>query len=433
MVAFQSSPLVAELATLSESGDGSAFDSDAKRQHFVPQLILRGFSTERDGKRWLYQLNTKSGKSLRTSAEAAASRRYFYAVKNEDGSRNNRLEGWFARIESHAALALDSFLADPLALSSGDRATLSFFLAIQTQRTPSDIATTEETANVVLRMLVGTESFSDPVAFQNTYRELFGDNRSPAEIEEFRKATIRSVREGRVRMVDPGGAAVASGLKIAPDQALTIYQMGWTLLRSDAGFVTSDRGFAMHDPTPVYPWSANGLLSSARAQTTIPLNDSACLLLSPEGDGVTFEDVTADVVTRLNLRTYGWASEYIFGTGQPLVTGVRAAAKARPSYVVRPKPHRHVMMIDPDPEDDSLAMANQRRGWPPRLVYEGVAHDYVVVPSDTPSPEIQALADRVVEERTRKSLGLAEGVRPPGRISTNMIHPWDLSLADEQK
>ena len=41
---------------------------------------------------------------------------------------------------------------------------------------------------------------------------------------------------------------------------------------------------AMFDPTPEYPWSANGLLSSPHAQTTIPLGDKTCLLLTPEGD-----------------------------------------------------------------------------------------------------------------------------------------------------
>jgi hypothetical protein len=419
---------MADLAKLAES-DGSAYDNDAKRQHFVPQLLLRGFSDESDDKRPLYQLNTKTGKPQRTSVEAAASRRYFYAITNEDGTRNNRLEGFFARIESHAAPALKRLLDEPLALSAGDRATLSFFLAVQTHRTPAGIAQGEKLANVVLRLLVGTESFSDLAAFQETYRKIFGeDDKTPDEIEDFRRRTIRSVREGKTVMVDPGGAALTSGLEIVPEQAFTIYQMSWTILRGEGGFVTSDRSFAMHDPTPIYPWSANGLLSSPHAQTTIPLSDKACLLLTPDGDELGVDDnVTADDVTTLNMRTYGWADEYIFGKSQLAVTAVRAAAKARPGDIVRPKPQNHVVLLDPDPTDDSLANANTRRGWPPRLVYEGVAHDYVVVPHDRPAPEIQELVDRIVEERARKSMGLPKGVRPPGQITTATINPWDLN------
>lgn len=425
--AFDSSPLVAELATLADS-DGSVYESEAKRQHFIPQLLLRGFSEKAGGKPTLFQLNTRSGKPQRTSVEAAASRRYLYAVKNEDGTRNNRLEGFLARFESHAAPALARLLGDPLALSPADRATLSLFFAVQTHRTPAAMAQGVQLANVVMRMLVGTESFSDPVAFQDTYGKIFGDhNKTPEEIEEFRQQTIRSVREGKTVMVDPGGAALTTGLSVAGDQALTIFQLSWTLVTSAGGFVASDRGFAMYDPTPVYPWSASGLLSSPHAQTTIPLSDEACLLLTPDGDVLATDDVTDREVMALNLRTYGWADEYIFGKSQPIVTAVRVAAKSRSHEVVRPKPYSQMLLIDPDPGDDSFARANARRGWPPRLMYEGVAHDYVVVPHDRPAPEIHELVDRVLEERARKRMGLPEGVRPPGQITTGPINPWDLN------
>jgi VCBS repeat-containing protein len=114
--AFRSSPLLAELAQIIESGDLSVLDTDAKRHHFVPQLLLRGFANSRGKGHGLYQLDVSSGAPALTTTERAASRRHFYSVEEEDGSRSNRLEGFLARVESHAAPALAGFLQDPEAL-----------------------------------------------------------------------------------------------------------------------------------------------------------------------------------------------------------------------------------------------------------------------------------------------------------------------------
>src|SRR5437763_7743800 len=145
--AFGASPLMAELAEIGESGDLSQFDSEAKRQHFVPQLVLRGFSA--DGNT-LFQLDLKSGGIIQTDVASAASRRYLYAAW-ENGQRNNRIEGFFSHVESHAGPALRRLLENPPALSDGDRATLSYFFAVQTQRTPSAAALITSAANALLQ------------------------------------------------------------------------------------------------------------------------------------------------------------------------------------------------------------------------------------------------------------------------------------------
>lgn len=420
--AFRASPLFAELNEIGESDDVSRFDSDAKRQHFVPQLLLRGFS---DDGNTLFQLDSKAGPIVQTDIASAASRRYLYASW-EDGKRNNRIEGFFARVESHAAPALKRMHEDPLTLSGGDRATLSYFFAVQTQRTPAAAARITAAGNALLQTLAGSE-LSDPEEFAKKYQNHFGREDPPGEIEAFRLKTIRAARAGDVSLADPGGAAFAMGIKLAVDQSLIIFEFDWTVLRCPGAFVASDRGFAIHDPAPKYPWSTQGLLSSPKVETTIPLSTDICLVLRPIGRGIGVQDIPPNHAEGVNLRTYGWADSYVFGASRGVLEATRDAAEKRPEDVIRPKPHHHVTLIDADPDDESFAEENRRRGWPPQLMHEGVPHDYVVIAHDKPTPELQERIDAALEQRERKRQGITDGSRPRGRIRTSVPYPPDIS------
>lgn len=423
--AFQSSPLMCELIEMAESGDFARLESQAKRQHFVPQLLLREFSRRQGQKHYLFQLDVGTGKPLRVETHGAASRHRFYKVIEDDGVESNRIEGYLALVESHAAPALRRLLDDPLRLSDADQATLAFFFSLQTQRTPAAAEQINRIANSLLQTLAGSV-FSDRKRFTEQYHEMFGQGASPEEVEAFRQETISAVREGRVRAVDRGGAAFSAGIHHAAEQSFMLFDFDWTLLRCPGVFVTSDRAFAMHDPTPQYPWSTQGILSSPNVETTIPLSENVCLLLRPIGRGLHVQDISPNDGEALNLRTYGWADNYIFGATQAAVVDVRKAVKARPTDVVKPRPQCQVTILDADPDDDSFAEANRKRGWPARLPYEGELHDYVVIPFDRPRPELHARVDEAFERRIRKQLGVGEEAELDGRFSISPIHPLDI-------
>jgi hypothetical protein len=325
--AFAASPLIAELLAV----DIEQLDSEAKRQHFVPQLLLRGFARPKGRTHELFQLDVRSGKPIRTNTRAAASRRLLYLIEERDGTRHNRLEGFLSRVESHAAPALVRLLEDPTALTDPDRATLAYFFAIQTQRTPSAAARMERMSNVIFQTLAGSV-FSDRKAFTERYREFFADEpeKTDEEVEAFRVEVIESIRTGRTRISGEKGAAFSTGIGFASQQSTNVMQLSWTVLRRERAFVTSDRAFAMYDPTPTFPWSAEALLSSPNVQTTIPLTENACLLLTPFGSPIAVEDIGADQAETINLRTHGWAEEYIFGASQELVNNGAPAGEGSP-------------------------------------------------------------------------------------------------------
>ena len=84
---MQASPVTAAFMEMVASNDFSRLDkSKAKRHHFVPQLLLRGFAHPYHGKPHLFQMETASRQApRRVGIRSAAVRTGLYAVPGEDG------------------------------------------------------------------------------------------------------------------------------------------------------------------------------------------------------------------------------------------------------------------------------------------------------------------------------------------------------------
>jgi hypothetical protein len=98
-------------------------------------------------------------------------------------------------------------------------------------------------------------------------------------------------------------------------------------------------------------------------------------------------DVTPTELEQLNLRTLGWADEYVFAKRQASLDSLCAAARRRPGDIIRPRQLCEVILLGLDPDDPSLAVENTRRGWPAYLrSHNGEPRDYVVIPTNAPRP-----------------------------------------------
>ncbi len=251
VAAMRESPVVSAFEEMSISGDFSALDKNpAKRQHFLSRFLLRKFSFTRDGREGIFQMKA-AGRAApqRVGLKGAASRNLLYAGLDENGELSNRNEGYLALIETHAAPALRCLLEDPDSLSPGQRATIVFFIAVQTMRTPAAAAQVTALAQTAFQN-AASEMFSDREAFAERHREFYGRDAGDEEIEAFRREVINSVREEKVRLVGARGAAFGEGLRHAVELVPQIIAFDWTLLRApDANFITCDRGYAIHDPT----------------------------------------------------------------------------------------------------------------------------------------------------------------------------------------
>ncbi len=432
VAALRASPLVTAFQEMAVSRDFSRLDkAAAKRHHFVPQFLLRGFTHIHQGKDCVFQVEATTRRApRRVDIRTAASRHRLYTAIDEDGRPSNRNEGYLALVETHAAPALRDLIGDPASLSPGERATIALLVALQTMRTPIAAEQVTAIANAALKT-AASEFFSDRQAFAARRREFFADGATDEEIERFRQATLTQIRRGDVRLNGRDGAGFAAGFQHAVESAPMLIAFHWTLLRSSSGgLITSDRGYAIHDPTPPYPWAAQGLLSSENAEVTVPLGDTVCLLMRPvPGDcGLDARDLSADEVEALNLRTYGWADKHVFAKAQTTLDSVRGASRRHPSRVIRPRPFCQVVLLEPDPDDNGLIAANLRRGWPAQIpTDDGELRDYIVIPYDEPHEERWKLADELSERRARRRAGIGPDEPVEGRIINRPLHPLDIA------
>lgn len=371
-----------------------------------------------------------SGEPIGVLIREAASRRHLYAAVDEDGVRSNRNEGYLALVEGHAAPALRRLVADPQGVTPPERATIAWFIAFQTMRTPSAAAQVTAAANLGLQLAV-SELASDRQAFAQRHRQFHDRHATDAEIERFRLELLDQVRAGKVRLNGEGGAAFGAGLEHAAELIPAIYAFDWVLVRApDGGLITSDRAHSIEDPTPPFPWTAQAPLSSPRSTTFVPLSDSVGLLLTP-GTGRSRLEVagaTPAEVERLNLLTYGWADAHLFAASADALLRVRELAAGAPTEVPRPRPHCQVVLLEPDPDDSSLADENEQRGWPAQLPgSDGRAWDYIVIPMDRPSPKLRQRADDVAERPALKRAGVQSPLHADGRLVHRAVHALDLT------
>ncbi len=108
--------------------------ADPKRHHYVPQFLLSRFT---DAAGLVATIDLKSGRTFPQAKANAAAETGFYAVENEDGTTDNRVEHVLSEIESHAAVAIARLCdEDVFPPTDNDRSALAGFAALQYVRTP---------------------------------------------------------------------------------------------------------------------------------------------------------------------------------------------------------------------------------------------------------------------------------------------------------
>lgn len=263
------------------------------------------------------------------------------------------------------------------------------------------VARVTEFADTAMKLMFASR-IADAETFSREYGDVIGDA-DDETIERQRQWILDALADDRVQPSDSKAMALDLLLNAVGDSFQIVYQLRWYLVESDGqAFVTSDCGLSMYDPTPRFPWSGNGWVGSPNSQTAIPLDPRRCLPVTPGRHGPTERldqrRAAKPEVDAVNLRTYGFASQYVFSHSQQ-VTELRALVKRRPGGVMRPQPNPAVMLIQAEEGDDRLADEHRRLGWSPRLMVRGEPHDYAVMTSD--GGTVEKSVDMAVLAKTR--------------------------------
>jgi hypothetical protein len=402
-------PLAQHLREISE-GKRPLPQTKARRHHFVPAFALSKFATPRKRDGVIFQLDTNTGQPRKTTPDQACFAEDLY-THDADGTPDRVLEAFLSIVENYAAQALERFLADPLNLSDEDRQTLAYYLAFQYQRTPVVLEHSAATQNAMMAVMLGLQ-FADPDSFRERHREHFDDGATDEEIEALRLKTIEMLKSGEIALDNPELGAFQMMMGTNGPVASVIASMTWVLVEAkEDEFITSDRGLAMHDPKPKAPWSGNALRSSPEAETTFPLSPKFCLGLLQEDPPLLTAEADAEGVREVNLRTYGWASQFVYGRGQDVVARVRTQAKQNPALVIRPRTPKPVILEEADPNDPSVGAEHAKKGWPRGLwVKDDDGNDrfcsyQLVDPKDQASVEAAIVAEEAFQRAVSEKRG----------------------------
>lgn len=300
-----------------------------KRQHYVPRFLLRRFAIDpADKKSYLYRLEKSTGRPLRVNPLNEVVIGRYYRIVLDDGTVIDAADEALDRIEAMAAEVVPK-VADPGYVVSGEHAyILMLFIASLKNRTPQMRQSLRETDEQAAEL-----AMEQTLADRERYHERFGTERPFDEVEAERLKLLAELREGRIGMESSPDREVALMFMALEEVTNTLYKdLSIRCIRvpstSKAAFVLSDHPVAHYEPTPKTPESGAGFISSPNSQTWVPLDPQFGLLLSPQNPRAwTNEDATDAEVDELNLLTYAWARDAIYGPSQEAVTRVRRFAK----------------------------------------------------------------------------------------------------------
>jgi hypothetical protein len=405
-------PLFEHLADIAENRRPMP-DSDAKFQHYIPQLHLRGFSANpRPAKNALiWRLDKATGEIEEKRVARVGGDRGFNRVKGADDKSTNFVEAWLGIVEHHAAPAIERLLTSPARLRFPDRITIAFYLAMQEMRTPHGLANIKNASDTV---------FDAHVALWTHDPDMFAELCRDAGVTETSDAVER-VRElmqqpGYIQLADDRGHAFDLAMSIVEDLTNAIGPKTWTLLQGDSPLVVADHPIShVETETPLYPWIEPTWSSSPTVRSFIPLTSQSMLQLSHPGrrnerDYGTGRLTDAETAVA-NLRGYGWATRYVFAAARATLEQLHSIARSAPEAV--PRASRQFQVITADERAFLPSEPNQQpSAWPahvPRRGKDGSVEwcRYRVVAHDQPD-EIRAAVEWSLNAEQR----LHPGERP---------------------
>lgn len=314
--------------------------SNAKRHHYVPEFLLRRFSTNpADEHPPIYRLDVKTGTILSLSTINCAVIQHYNRLSEASGLHRGFAEAMLARVEAQAMPLIEKLLHGEI-LDLQERVDFSTFLMAQQMRTPRGRAWRRFMHEQAATLWLQKEIYQKRDVAKEHLREDLGREPTEDEIDKSIRQMAEPLEQGELAVGINSDQEILGMFVSAPEMVPLIGDMNWTLLEAPSGhsFILSDDPLVRLDP--LNPGSPTGWRSSPTMEATMPLDPHYCLRLRQPPLAQSKRVVTADEVLDINLRTYAAAREALFSPTCQLLENVKAAAKANDIRVdlYRPKP-----------------------------------------------------------------------------------------------
>jgi Protein of unknown function (DUF4238) len=315
--------------------------SNAKRHHYVPEFLLRRFSTNpADEHPLIYRHDVRTGAITKLSTSNCAVIQHYNRLSATSGLPAGFAEAMLSYTESHAAPLIEKLLHGGM-LNLQERVEFSTFLMAQQMRTPRGREWLRFGQDQAAKYWVLKQIYENRDLTKERLREDLGREPTDDEIDESILQMAETFERDELMVNVSSDQEILGMFMPAPDLIPLIGEMNWTLLEAPVGqsFILSDDPLVRLDT--LNPDGPAGWRSSSTVEATMPLDPHYCLRLRQQPPlAQSAHVITADEVLDINLRTYASALDAIFSPTEQLLESVNAAAKANTIRVdlYRPKP-----------------------------------------------------------------------------------------------
>lgn len=291
-------------------------DQITKRQHYIPQFYLKGFS-EDQSQLFVFDKMAVPEKQFRfQTTENIAFENHFYTYETVEHTKEN-LEVIFQQLEGQAAEIIRK-IERGVVLNPQDRADFAFFISTLWVRTPSF---RDETIDVDTKMYekimrLQSESMPDSIIIE-FYRKVHKRDPTKSEIDDLRDFGSNPKRSKLV-VTFPPGYWVKRMLKLSMDTCKYFQMMNWVFVHSDKqySFITSDNPRLLIPPKQIDRFRGVGLITPG-AVKVIPINSHISLQMYDVRDKWTTihtEIDSKDTIRFINYNIAREARRFIFSS-----------------------------------------------------------------------------------------------------------------------
>ena len=289
--------------------------STPKRHHYLPAFYLDGFCHE--GLLCVYDRERREYRVQQPHDTAV--RRYYYAVTDEDGTRNLDIEKAFSRLESDTKPVIAK-LDNREAVTAEERDTLAHFIGFLFVRVPEFEDRVNRVYEHVLRAATQVAFATDENGIEQLrqYAERTGEPFDEAEA----RATAEFARSGAYGFDIHRNQSLHHMLKHGPVMGRVFRQMEWLVLHpaeAKAAFITTDKPVCVLPPPGYMPNFYGFGIATIGAMKVVPLSQKTCLLIRDMGDALQHIDAGQDQVRRINLNVTAQCQQFVIGRHKRLV------------------------------------------------------------------------------------------------------------------
>jgi hypothetical protein len=314
--------------------------SNAKRHKYVPEFLLRRFSTNpADEHPQIYRLDIKTGAIAKLSTSNCAVIQHYNRLSTTSGLPAGFAEAMLSYTEGQAVPLVEKLIHGEM-LNLQERVDFSTFLMAQQMRTPRGREWLRFGQDQAAKFWLLKQIYEDRDFTREHLREDLGREPTEDEINESIRETAEPLERGELTVSVSSDQEILGMFMPAPDLIPLIGEMNWTLLKAPGGqsFILSDDPLVRLDQ--LNPDGPAGWRSSPTVEATMPLDPQYCLRLRQPPPTQSTHIITAEEVLDINLRTYAGAREAIFGPTEQLLESINAAANVYTIRIdlYRPKP-----------------------------------------------------------------------------------------------